>query len=231
MSLIVSHLSIEVEGKALLKDISFELPRGQITGLMGPNGSGKSTLAMTLMGHPRYQITSGEIYLDNKNITKIPPDERAKLGLYLAFQYPSAISGVNVRQLITSTNKPALSVKRQAQKQAKELLLDPELTNRSLNLDFSGGEKKKMEVLQMLLLKPSYAVLDEIDSGLDLDALRHISAAIAKSSAGILVITHYPRLFKFLSPHRILILKSGKLVKSGSPDIISRLEKTGYANI
>ena len=231
MSLKVSHLTVRIENKILLNDISFELKKGEIVGLMGPNGSGKSSLALSLMGHPRYQITSGSIYLDKKNITKLPPDQRANLGLFLGFQYPSAIAGVNVRQLVTSANRPALAVKRQAQKQAKNLLLDPDLTNRSLNLDFSGGEKKKMEVLQMDLLKPKYAILDEIDSGLDLDALRLISDSVKKSSAGIMVITHYPRLLKLLSPHQVLILKFGKIIKSGSSDIISRLEKSGYTNI
>jgi len=223
MSLIISHLTVQVESKILLSNISFELKKGETVGLMGPNGSGKSSLALTLMGHPRYQITSGGIYLDRKDISKLPPDQRAKLGLFLGFQNPSALPGVNVRQLITSTHKSALSIKRQAQKLAKNLFLEQESTNRSLNLDFSGGEKKKMEVLQMDLLNPRYAILDEIDSGLDLDALRLISSSIKKSSAGILVITHYPRLLKLLSPNRILILKSGTIVKFASSDIISQL--------
>ena len=231
MSLKVSHLTVRSENKILLNDISFELKKGEIIGLMGPNGSGKSSLAMSLMGHPRYQVVTGSVRLDNKDITGASPDQRAKSGLFLAFQYPSAISGVNVRQLVTSADRPALQVKRRAQKLAKNLGLDADLVNRSLNLDFSGGEKKKMEVLQMDLLNPRYAILDEIDSGLDLDALRLISSSIKKSSAGILVITHYPRLLKLLSPNRILILKSGTIVKFASSDIISQLEKSGYSHI
>jgi len=231
MSLEVSHLTVQVENKTLLDDVSFELKKGEIIGLMGPNGSGKSTLALTLMGHPRYQIISGEILIDKTNITKFSPDERANLGLFLAFQYPSAIAGVNVRQLVTSADRPALQVKRRAQKLAKNLGLDADLVNRSLNLDFSGGEKKKMEVLQMDLLKPKYAILDEIDSGLDLDALRLISDSIKSSSAGIMVITHYPRLLKLISPDLVLILKSGKIVKSGGKEVISRLEKSGYSKL
>lgn len=231
MSLKVSHLTVRIENKILLNDVSFELKKGEIVGLMGPNGSGKSTLALALMGHPRYQVVTGSIRLDNKDITGASPDVRAKLGLFLGFQYPSSISGVNVRQLLTSASRPALSVKRQSQNLAKNLTLDPDLTNRSLNLDFSGGEKKKMEILQMQLLKPKYAILDEIDSGLDLDALRLISSSINKSSSGSLVITHYPRLLKLISPTRVLILKSGKIVKSGSKDFISQLESSGYSNI
>lgn len=231
MSLKVSHLTVQVENKNLLKDITFELKKGEIIGLMGPNGSGKSSLALALMGHPRYKITSGEIYLDKKNVTKLSPDERAKLGLFLGFQYPSAISGVNVRQLLTSPGRSALTVKNQTKTMAKRLFLNPELTDRSLNLDFSGGEKKKMEVLQMLLLKPKFVILDEIDSGLDLDALRATSASITNNNAGILIITHYPRLFKFIKPHKILVLKNGRVVKSGTREIISQLEKTGYSQI
>lgn len=208
--------------------------------IMGPNGSGKSSLSLALMGHPRYRITSGRVKIDSKDITKLTPDKRAKLGLFLAMQYPTAIPGVSVANFLRtsmrnlrSSVKPPEFVKSLKTKMA-ELKIDENFASRGINEGFSGGEKKKMEVLQLSMLEPKYAVLDETDSGLDVDALKLVAAGIKKSSGpkiGILLITHYQRILRYIKPDFVHVLVDGKIVKSGTHRLAEKVEKQGYAGI
>lgn len=218
--------------------MSLTVARGEVVALMGPNGCGKSTLAFSLMGHPSYEITEGNIGLDGKDITQATPDARSRAGLFLAVQYPVSIPGVSVREALLAALRArgesvsALELKKRIEAEARELAIDGELLKRSLNEGFSGGEKKKMEILQMRILVPKYAVMDETDSGLDIDALKIVAAGAAfmakKKKTGILVITHYQRLLKYLKPDRVLVMKQGRIAKEGGRELVSKLEKSGY---
>jgi len=209
-----------------------------VVALMGPNGCGKSTLALALMGHPSYEITDGSVDLDGGDMTTATPDARSRAGLFLAVQYPVSIPGVSVREALLASLRArgesvsALEVKRRIEAEAKELAIDGELLKRSLNEGFSGGEKKKMEILQMRILAPKYAILDETDSGLDIDALKIVATGTAfmakKKQTGILVITHYQRLLKYLKPDRVLVMKQGRIAKEGGGELVAELEKSGY---
>lgn len=246
MALEVRNLKVKIENKEVLKGVSLKIERGEIVALMGPNGSGKSTLAYSLMGHPAYEVetTKSQIDIDGESIVEKTPDERARLGLFLAMQYPISIPGVTVREMLLTSLRgrvtepksvSALELKNLIEKEAEKLAIKEELLKRGLNEGFSGGEKKKMEILQMRILNPKYAILDETDSGLDIDALK-IVAEGAKSLAeeretGILVITHYQRLLKYLKPNRVLVMRNGVMVREGGVELVEQLEEKGYESI
>ncbi|HEX7456346.1 MAG TPA: Fe-S cluster assembly ATPase SufC [Candidatus Nanoarchaeia archaeon] len=233
----IRNLYISTEGKEIIKGISLKIKTSEIHALMGPNGSGKSTLALALAGHPRYKITSGRVKLDDKDITNLTPDKRAKLGLFLAMQHPVVVQGVSVTNFLrTSTRSLRKSVPNEefvqnTKAKMKELKIDQSFADRSINDGFSGGEKKKMEVLQLSILTPKHAVLDEVDSGLDVDALKHVAKGIKKASGpkvGILLITHYQRILKYIKPDYVHILVNGKIAQSGSYKLAEKIEDKGY---
>ena len=249
--LVVKDLHVSVEGKEILKGLSLEVRKGQFHALMGPNGSGKSTLANTLMGHPRYEVTSGDILFKGASILDLEADERSRAGLFMAFQYPVAIPGVTVANFLRSalnarlapagTNGAGAMPSRRgiAPKEFRALLLekmatlkmDESFATRYLNDGFSGGEKKRAEILQMAILKPEIAIMDETDSGLDIDALRIVSEgvnALAGPGLGILLITHYQRILNYIKPHFVHVMVDGRISLSGGPELAHELETRGY---
>ncbi len=243
-SLLVKNLVVKVEDQKILKGINLEVPQGQVHAIMGPNGTGKSTLAYTLMGHPKYQIESGEITLDGKNLMGMPPEERSRLGLFLAFQYPVAIPGVTVANFLRTAMNAHRKAKNPDDKgvpipEFRKLLtekmdflkMDHSMAGRYLNDGFSGGEKKRVEILQMAMLEPAMAILDETDSGLDIDALRIVAEGInslKSENLGILVITHYQRMLNYLKPDVVHVMVDGKILQTGGPDLALKLEEEGY---
>lgn len=245
MELKISNLHASIDGKEILKGVDLTLKRGEIVAIMGPNGSGKSTLANVLMGHPKYEVTDGSMILDGEVLNGLEPDERAKKGLFLSFQYPSAIPGVTLFNFLrTAVN--AIREGRGEQKlrlfdftkllEEKMALLhmDSKFKDRYLNEGFSGGEKKRAEILQMALLDPSIAILDETDSGLDIDALKVVAEgvnALKTPEKSVLLITHYQRILDYVKPDRIIILKEGAIVKEGGPELAKELEKAGYGGL
>ncbi|MFH1770416.1 MAG: Fe-S cluster assembly ATPase SufC [archaeon] len=234
----IKNLHVSVEGKKILKGLNLEMKQGEVVAIMGPNGSGKSTLSYVIMGHPKYVVDKGTILLDGKDIAKLKTDQRAKKGLFLSFQYPSEISGVSVtnflRTAVNSQRKKPLPIaefKKLLDENVEKLNINQEMLRRYLNEGFSGGEKKRAEMLQMNMLKPDFAILDETDSGLDIDALKVVADSIndlAKQGKGILLITHYQRLLNYVKPDKIHILMDGKIVLSGGKELSSKLEKKGY---
>jgi len=234
----VKDLKVKIEDKEILKGINLEVEKGQVVALMGPNGSGKSTLAYALMGHPRYEITSGKIFLNGEDVTSVSPDKRAKKGLFLSFQYPQEISGVSVSNFL----RTALNAKREKpisvmdfhkilQEKMKLLKIDKSFALRYLNEGFSGGEKKRMEILQMTVLQPKIGILDETDSGLDIDALRTVAIGINDlkgKELGVLLITHYQRILNYITPDKVHIVMDGKIVKSGGKELALQVEENGY---
>lgn len=240
MALRLEGVGVRVGEKKVLQDVNLEVKEGEVVALMGPNGSGKSSLAYAVMGHPRYRVVEGEVSLDGEDLLEMPADERAKRGLFIAFQYPVGVEGVRVRELLLAALRErgegmeALEIKERLEGEAEELGIDKELLDRGLNFDFSGGEKKKMEILQLKLLEPKYAILDETDSGLDIDALREVARVarrVAEQGTGLLVITHYRRILEYLEPDRVVVLKEGKVVEKGGRKLVERLEKEGYKNL
>jgi Fe-S cluster assembly ATP-binding protein len=241
-SLEIRNLHVRTEEREILRGVDLVVRHGELHALMGPNGSGKSTLANTIMGHPDYEVTDGEILFNDENITEMAPHERAKLGLFLAFQYPVAIPGVSVanflRLAINAQREEPIKVKEFGEQlgRAVELLdVDRAFTSRHLNDGFSGGEKKRAEVLQMAMLRPKIAVLDETDSGLDIDALRTVAEGVAKLHAeqhmGALIITHYQRILDYVRPEFVHIMLDGRIVMNGGNELVERLEKEGYDRI
>jgi Fe-S cluster assembly ATP-binding protein len=235
----IRELSATVAGKPILKGVNLRVNQGETHALMGPNGSGKSTLANVIMGHPGYEVTGGEIFFKGRNILELAPEERARLGLFLAFQYPVAIPGVTVAKFLKSSLDAVRGAGKvsssQFLKDLREnmnfLEIDPVFVNRFLNDGFSGGEKKRMEILQMLTLQPAIAVMDETDSGLDIDALRIVSKGVNRlvgPGLGLLVITHYERLLKYIKPDHLHILIDGRVALTGGPDLVKELEEKGY---
>ncbi len=234
----IKDLVVSVEGKKILNGVSLEIIKGEITAIMGPNGSGKSTLANTLMGNPKYKIESGKIILDGEDITNLKPDERAKKGLFLSFQYPSEISGVTVsnflRTALSSIKNEKISVldfHKLLKEKMKLLNMDATFTKRYLNEGFSGGEKKKTEILQMMILNPKYAILDEADSGVDVDSLKALAGGVKSAinpNVGILIITHYNRILEYLTPNKVYIMESGKITRSGNAELAKEIESKGY---
>ena len=239
----IRNLKVTVVKKPILKGISLELKPGELVAVMGPNGSGKSTLAYALAGHPHYQIAGGQVKLDGKKLLKLSPDERSLACLFLAFQYPVAIPGVTLDQFLhqafearAKTKIAPFEFRKILNQKAKDLGVDEKLLSRSLNDGFSGGEKKRVEVLQLALLSPKYAIMDETDSGLDIDALRIVAKGInqirrASPDLGILMITHYRRILDYVKPDRVIVLSRGRVVKTGSSRLIEQLEAKGYKGL
>ncbi len=240
----IRNLHVDVEGKPILKGVNLTVKQGEIHALMGPNGSGKSTLANTLMGHPSYTVTKGRIIFDGVDLLELEADARSKLGLFLAFQYPVVISGVTLanflRQAVNARRKdanpddkgmPIPEFRRMLKDKMDFLHMDHDFAGRYLNDGFSGGEKKRAEILQMAVLEPKIAVLDETDSGLDIDALRIVSEGVKKLSGpnlGVLVITHYQRILNYIKPEFVHIMLDGQIAESGGPELALHLEEAGY---
>jgi Fe-S cluster assembly ATP-binding protein len=237
----IEDLHVEVDGTEILKGVSLEIPAGEIHALMGPNGSGKSTLANTLLGNPAYTLTGGRIFVAGEDVTDLGTDERAAHGMFLAFQHPEEISGVSVlnflRQALAKrkniSDLSVLEVRMGLIEWTKRLGMDERFTERYLNEGFSGGERKRNEILQMAMLEPNLAVLDEIDSGLDIDALQAVASGItevrnARPDLGLLLITHYRRILEYLPPTTIHILIDGRIVASGGPELSATLEAQGF---
>ncbi len=241
----VPHLKIEdlrvsIEDKEILKGFNLEIKGGEVHAIMGPNGTGKSTLSSAIMGHPKYEVTSGSVTLDGEDVLEMGVDERARKGLFLAMQYPSEISGVTnadfLRSAINARRGEGNEISlmkfiREMEKKMKTLEMDESFSHRYLNEGFSGGEKKRNEILQMLMLQPRIAILDEIDSGLDIDALRIVSNGVndlLSPEVGVLVITHYQRLLNYIKPDFVHVMMQGRIVKSGGPELAERLEAEGY---
>jgi Fe-S cluster assembly ATP-binding protein len=235
--LVVEGLQARIEGKTILNGVDLTVPAGEIHALMGPNGSGKSTLAYTLMGHPAYEVTGGSATFDGVDLLPLGADERARLGIFLCFQYPTAIPGVSVVNFLRAALKalgremPAREFLRSLSTAMRELNIDESFRSRYMNDGFSGGEKKRMEILQLALLRPRLAILDETDSGLDVDALRTVAEGVnrvAGPDMGLLVITHYPRILEYLRPDVVHVLHQGRVVLSGGHDLARRIEQDGY---
>lgn len=237
---VIEGLKATIEEKQILKGIDIEIKGGEIHAIMGPNGTGKSTLASALMGHPKYEVTEGTVTLNGEDVLDMAVDERARAGLFLAMQYPSEIAGVTnsdfLRSAINARRGEGNEVSlikfiRQMEGKMKELDMNPEFAHRYLNEGFSGGEKKRNEILQMMLLDPKIVVLDEIDSGLDIDALRIVANgvnAMRSEDRGFLIITHYQRLLNYVKPDFVHVMMQGRIVKSGGPELAERLEQDGY---
>lgn len=237
---VIDGLKAAIDGKEILKGINLEIKGGEIHAIMGPNGTGKSTLASALMGHPKYEVTEGKAILNGEDLLEMSVDERALAGLFLAMQYPSEIPGVTNSDFLRSALNARLGegneislIKfiRKMEGKMKELEMNPEFAHRYLNEGFSGGEKKRNEILQMMLLDPSIVILDEIDSGLDIDALRIVSQgvnAMRSEDRGFLIITHYQRLLNYITPDFVHVMMQGRIVKSGGPELAERLENEGY---
>jgi Fe-S cluster assembly ATP-binding protein len=236
----IRDLHVSVEGIPILRGVDLSLCQGELHALMGPNGSGKSTLAHTLLGDPLYEVTSGQIIYQGKDITGWSPDQRGREGLFLAFQYPEEIPGVSVLQFLraalsqrVSINLTVLELRLKIRDTLQLLKMDPALADRYLNEGFSGGEKKRMEILQMAILDPDVAILDETDSGLDIDALRVVAEGVTtirqqRPDLTALVITHYQRILDFLTPDAVHILVDGRIVTSGGPELAASVEAEGY---
>lgn len=234
----ISDLHASVADTPILKGVNLTVQRGEIHALMGPNGSGKSTLSKVLMGHPSYQVTAGTIEFKGTDITELSPNDRANAGMFMAFQHPEAIPGVSVIQFLrqalsnrTGIDYTVLELRLQVMDAMKELEMDSAFADRYLNEGFSGGERKRNEVLQMAILQPEVAILDETDSGLDIDALRTVADGVnslRSADRGFLIITHYQRLLEYVEPDRVHIFADGAVVTSGGPDLAEQLEADGY---
>ena len=235
----IENLRVEIDGQEIVKGLDLEVGEGEIHAIMGPNGSGKSTLANVLMGHPRYEVTGGSITFRGEDVFELEPDERAKLGMFLAFQYPSEVPGVSVanflRTAVNSVREEQLSpmdMYRLLQDKMKIMQMDPKFAERYLNEGFSGGEKKRNEILQMLMLEPKLAIMDETDSGLDIDALQVVAKGVNELRApefSAVIITHYQRILRYIEPDRVHVMLDGRIVTSGGKDLAHELEDKGYA--
>jgi Fe-S cluster assembly ATP-binding protein len=240
--LITRDLRVAVQGNEILKGIDLTVEPGQVHALMGPNGSGKSTLAFTIAGHPGYEVTGGSVSLDGEELLTLSPDKRARAGVFLSFQYPAAIPGVSVanflrsaRQAVRAGDLSPAKFRALVFEKLDTLDMDPAFLGRYVNDGFSGGEKKRLEMLQMAILAPKYAILDETDSGLDVDALQAVGRAATSlresedgRNMGYLVITHYPRILRYLPADVVHIMMDGRIVKTGGPDLAERIEREGY---
>jgi Fe-S cluster assembly ATP-binding protein len=234
----IEDLQVEIDGQEIVKGLDLEVGKGEIHAIMGPNGSGKSTLANVLMGHPRYEVTGGSITFQGQDVFELEPDERAKLGMFLAFQYPSEVPGVSVanflRTAINSVREEELSpmeMYRLLQEKMSIMQMDPKFAERYLNEGFSGGEKKRNEILQMLMLDPKLAIMDETDSGLDIDALQVVAKGVNEMKGpefSAVIITHYQRILRYIEPDRVHVMLDGRLVTSGGKELADDLEEKGY---
>jgi Fe-S cluster assembly ATP-binding protein len=251
-SLEIRNLHAKVENREILRGVNLTINQGEVHALMGLNGSGKSTLAYVLAGHPNYEVTEGEVLLDGENILELEPDERAHIGIFLAFQYPTSIPGVNVANFLRQAyNKvqqarymqanpgaeykapPVAEFRKRLTERMSALRMDRSFMGRYLNEGFSGGEKKRMEILQMALLEPTFCILDETDSGLDIDALRVVAEgvnALRSPARSFLVITHYQRLLNYIVPDSVHVMANGRIVRSGGKELALELEANGYAD-
>ena len=246
----IKDLHVSIEGKQILKGVNLKVTQGEIHAIMGPNGSGKSTLANTLMGHPKYKVDSGDILIDGESIVGATPDVRAKKGLFLAFQYPLEIPGVPLAQFLRSAYRSvrgevksdakgvggemisALAFKKKLEDKLKEVDMDPAFAKRYLNEGFSGGEKKRAEILQMAILQPKISIMDETDSGLDIDAVRKVAEVLSKMAGpdmGVLLITHYQRILEYIKPRFVHVMVNGRIFRSGGPELAKLLEEKGYS--
>jgi Fe-S cluster assembly ATP-binding protein len=245
--LAIRDLHVQVEEKVILKGVNLDLSKGEIHAVMGPNGSGKSTLANVLMGNPFYQVTRGDVLYQGQDLLSMPPDERARKGLFIAFQYPVSIPGVTMASFLRTAVSarrgyehelmPVAEFQKLLKARIDELKIDPAIVGRYVNEGFSGGEKKRAEILQMALLEPTIAFMDETDSGLDIDSVKVVADGImrmydtAAGEMGVLVITHYSRILQFLKPHHVHIMYDGRIVVSGGPELAQELEERGYEGI
>ena len=238
MTLEIKDLHVEIEGKEILKGVNLKLEKGKVHALMGPNGSGKSTLANVIMGHPKYKVTKGQILFDGEDITEMSATDRARKGLFLSFQYPSEVSGVSIstflRAALNNLREEKISVldfRELLKEKLDSLKIEESFAERYLNEGFSGGEKKKSEILQLAVLNPKVAILDETDSGLDIDALKAVSDGINKvmdSEKIVLIITHYKRILEHIRPDKLSILINGKIALEGDSSLVDQLEEKGY---
>jgi Fe-S cluster assembly ATP-binding protein len=234
----VENLHVEIDGSEIIKGLDLEVGQGEIHAIMGPNGSGKSTLANVLMGHPRYEVTEGSVTFFGQDVFELEPDERAKLGMFLAFQYPSEVPGVSVanflRTAVNSVREKELSVMemyRLLQEKMRIMQMDPKFAERYLNEGFSGGEKKRNEILQMLMLDPKLAIMDETDSGLDIDALQVVARGVNELRGpefSAVIITHYQRILRYMEPDHVHVMLDGRIVTSGGKELALELEDKGY---
>ena len=234
----IENLRVEIEGQEIIKGLDLEMNKGEIHAIMGPNGSGKSTLSNVLMGHPRYEVTGGAITFKGEDVFELEPDERAKLGMFLAFQYPSEVPGVSVanflRTAVNSVREEELSpmeMYKLLQEKMQVMQMDPKFAERYLNEGFSGGEKKRNEILQMLMLDPSLAIMDETDSGLDIDALQVVAKGVSELRGpefSAMIITHYSRILRYIEPDYVHVMLDGRLVTSGGKELADQLEENGY---
>jgi Fe-S cluster assembly ATP-binding protein len=234
----IENLHVEIDGNEIVKGLDLEVGEGEIHAIMGPNGSGKSTLANVMMGHPRYEVTDGSITFEGEDVLELEPDERAKMGMFLAFQYPSEVPGVSVanflRTAVNSVREEELSpmeMYRLLQEKMAVMRMDPKFAERYLNEGFSGGEKKRNEILQMLMLDPTLAIMDETDSGLDIDALQVVARGVNELRGpefSAVIITHYQRILRYIEPDRVHVMLDGRLVTSGGKELADELEDRGY---
>lgn len=227
----IKNLCANVDGKPILKGLNLSIERGEIHAIMGPNGAGKSTLAKVLSGHPAYEVTHGEVWFKGQDILEMDPEDRARTGLFMSFQYPLEIPGVTNRQFFEAAMKAQGKVGNIEEKM-EALEIRAEFLDRNLNEGFSGGEKKRNEILQMALFDPDLAILDETDSGLDIDAMRIVAKgvnAMRRKDNALLIITHYQRLLDYIRPHFVHVLADGKIVRTGGPELALELEEKGYA--
>jgi Fe-S cluster assembly ATP-binding protein len=236
----IENLHVSIDDKEIIKGFNLEIKGGEIHAIMGPNGTGKSTLASAIMGHPRYEVTEGKVFIDGEDVLEMEVDERAKAGLFLAMQYPSEVTGVTnadfLRSSINARREEGDEISlmkfiRTMDEKMGLLEMDESFAQRYLNEGFSGGEKKRNEILQMMMIQPKFAILDEIDSGLDIDALKHVSNGVNEmrsSEFGCLIITHYQRLLNYITPDHVHVMMQGRIVKSGGAELAQRLEAEGY---
>ncbi|MBT44671.1 MAG: Fe-S cluster assembly ATPase SufC [Deltaproteobacteria bacterium] len=240
MSLVITNLHAAIDGNDILKGLSLEVPPGEVHAIMGPNGSGKSTLAKVIAGHEDYEVTGGSVTMNGQDLFKLEIDERSRAGLFLAFQYPAEVPGVTMANFIRAARQArlpegeeidAVAYYKELYEKMDQLEIDRRFTSRSVNEGFSGGEKKRNEVLQMMMLEPVYCVMDETDSGLDIDALKVVASGVNSMRSperGFLVITHYQRLLDYIEPDYVHVLADGQIVRSGSKELALELEQKGY---
>jgi Fe-S cluster assembly ATP-binding protein len=234
----VENLHAEIDGNEILRGLSLEVSKGEIHAIMGPNGSGKSTLSNVLMGHPRYEVTGGSVTFEGQDALELEPDERARLGMFLAFQYPSEVPGVSVANFLrTAVNSvrekelPPMEMYKLLQEKMRIMQMDPRFAERYLNEGFSGGEKKRNEILQMLMLEPRLAIMDETDSGLDIDALQVVARGVNELRGPeftAVIITHYQRILRYIEPDHVHVMLDGRIVTSGAKELAEELEDKGY---